>query len=88
MFYLIYDHKDPKQTFEFLQPIGSDIKTYKWFNLKTLDEDYDYDGDNLDNMDLAGTISGTSWQVIATFEVLPTADELRTFIESSPELFL
>ena len=88
MLYLIYDPSDSTLTFELLEPIGLDLKSYSWFNLKTLNKKYNCDDGNLVNTTLDLVLQGTCCQVITTFDTMPTATDLRTFIESSPELFL
>ena len=88
MLYLLYDPSDPKNQFVFMEPVVPDLRHYRWFNLSDLDNCYNrYEG-SFDNITLDFLKSDTGWQVIATFEAFPTAAELRSFLESSPELFL
>lgn len=88
MLYLIYDPSDLTLTFELLEPIGPDLETYAWFNMKTLDDHYNRSEGTLDDTTLDFILQDTCWQVITTFDTMPTTTDLRAFIESSPELFI
>lgn len=88
MLYLIHDPHDSSLSFEFLEPSGSDVRCYSWFNLRTLDHDFDRDVGELQDVDLSHAMRDTDWQVIATFDSMPTATDLHSFLESSPELFI
>lgn len=88
MFYLIYDPYDSHLSFEFLEPSGPDVRCYHWFNLRSLDHDFNIDEGKLQNVDLNYVMHDTSWQVIATFDIMPTSNELRAFLETLPELFI
>lgn len=88
MLYLIYDHSDSRQTFELLEPIGPDLMSYAWFNSKTLDDHYNRSEGTINNTTLEYVMHDSCWQVIATFNSMPTATDLHSFLESSPELFI
>ena len=88
MLYLLYDPSDHKNQFVFMEPVVSDLVHYRWFNLSDLDKYYDHCEGSFDNITLDYLKSDTGWQVIATFEAFPTATELRSFLESNPELFI
>ena len=88
MLYLIYDPHDSNLSFELLEPSGPDVRCYSWFNLRTLDHDFNMDEGELQDVNLNYAMQDTDWQVIATFDTMPTASDLRLFLESSPELFI